>query len=161
MTLLCASTQEILPFGGNLPLGVFELSTDAIPTYSDHPGLSGLLVLAVLCAAVGVVAWQFVGGRAAVVFLALAVLLAVSVYAKVFVILVRAYPDHPMLFSLLAIAVHFAAVGVAVEQVLGNDVAGAFFVIYGIIAAFLGGGGYAILIAARLVSRARRRVEPM
>lgn len=140
---------------------MFESVTTAVPTYSDHPGLSGLLVVAVLFAVAGVVAGQFGGGRISAAFLALATLLAVSVYAKVFVILVRAYPAHPILFSLLAIAAHLAAVGVAVEQVLGNDVAGAFFVIYAIIAAFLGAAGYAIFVGARLVSRARRRVEPM
>lgn len=73
---------------------------------------------------------------------------------------VTRYSDHPMLFSLLLLAVLLAGAGVAVEQFTGNGVAAAFLVIYAVLAAFLGGLGYAILVAAKLVSRARRRGRP-
>lgn len=74
---------------------------------------------------------------------------------------ITSYSDHPLLFSLFIIAVLFGTAGVAVEQFMGNGVAAAFLVIYALLSAFLGGLGYAILIAARLVSRARRRLKPI
>lgn len=70
------------------------------------------------------------------------------------------HSDHPLLFSLLLLAVLFAAVGVAVEQFTGNGVAAAFLVIYAMLSALIGGLGYAILIAARLIFRARGRLDP-
>lgn len=70
------------------------------------------------------------------------------------------YSDHPLLFSLLLLAVLFAAAGVAVEQFTGNGVAAAFLAIYAMLSASIGGLGYAILIVARLVFRARSRLDP-
>lgn len=136
-----------------------EVPTIAVPTSPHRRLLGGLLALAGLFAAVGLVVWRFLDRSLATVLLAVAAILGVSVYVKVFQIVVQRYPDHPISFSLLAIGGQLAVLGVAVERVLGNEVAGAFLVIYAILAGFLGASGYAILVAARVFSRTRRRID--
>lgn len=136
-----------------------EVPTIAVPSSPHLRLLGGLLVLAGLFAAVGLVVWQFLDRSLATALLAIATLLVVAVYLKVFEIVVQRYPDHPISFGLLAIGGHLALLGLALERVLGHEVAGAFLVIYALLAGFLGASGYAIVVAARVFSRTRRRID--
>lgn len=69
------------------------------------------------------------------------------------------YFKHPMLMALFISAAVFIAVGLVVEQVTGNGVASAFFLVYAIMAIFLGAVGYATLLAAKLAKKFKRRFD--
>lgn len=66
---------------------------------------------------------------------------------------------HPMLMALFISAAGFIAVGLVVEQITGNGIASAFFLVYAIMATFLGAMGYGTLLAAKLAKKFQRRFD--
>ena len=72
--------------------------------------------------------------------------------------LLTEHTDHPILVSLFITAAAFAGAGFLVEHLTANGVASAFFVVYAIIAAFLGGLGYAVLYLSKLAVKLRHQM---
>lgn len=68
------------------------------------------------------------------------------------------HSEHPILVTLFIMAAVFVAGGIAVDQITGNGVASAFFIVYAIVATFLGATGYTVLLAARLVTKVQRQM---
>mgnify|MGYP000100224322 CR=1 FL=1 len=66
---------------------------------------------------------------------------------------------HPILAGLMGTAAVFAAIAVAIEQLLGPGIGSGFLMVYAIVAAFMSGLGYALLLASGIVSRVRRGGE--
>ena len=73
--------------------------------------------------------------------------------------LVARHSAHPLLFGLLLLAAIFLAGGVALELFFARELAAGFFLVYGVMAAVLGGVGYGIVFAVRLGSRLQRQFD--
>jgi hypothetical protein len=67
--------------------------------------------------------------------------------------------NHPLLTALLLLSAVFLAVGIYAETFMGELTFAGFMGVYAVLAAFMGGLGYALLGLSKGVSRLRRQFE--